>query len=180
MDIIENARKRLKEDVLEIENRTDLTQDQKSEKIIKIFSAICAAVAVQPIPFADIAILTPIQAYMGTRIAAVRGLKLSEQDSKKMLGDISITLGLGLVAQQIALGAYKVGLPFLAGFTTIPLVFGLTYGIGKVMDAYIKSKLRGVSLSPEQLKKIFEEEKKKGKEQGRKNKEAIKTKSKKL
>ena len=115
MDIIENARKRLKEDVLEIENRTDLTQDQKSEKIIKIFSAICAAVAVQPIPFADIAILTPIQAYMGTRIAAVRGLKLSEQDSKKMLGDISITLGLGLVAQQIALGAYKVGLPFLAG-----------------------------------------------------------------
>jgi hypothetical protein len=52
MDIIENARKRLKEDVLEIENRTDLTPDQKSEKIIKIFSAICAAVAVQPIPFA--------------------------------------------------------------------------------------------------------------------------------
>ena len=48
------------------------------------------------------------------------------------------------------------------------------------MDAYIKSKLRGVSLSPEQLKKIFEEEKEKGKEQGRKNKEAIKTKSKKL
>ena len=40
---------------------------QKVDKLLLRFSGICAAVAVQPIPFADIFILTPIQLYMGTR-----------------------------------------------------------------------------------------------------------------
>ena len=41
-------------------------------------------------------------------------------------------LGLSFLAQQTAIGLYKLGLPFIGGFMTIPLVFVLTYSIGKV------------------------------------------------
>ena len=69
--LLSRARAKLERDVLEIEHRTDLTDQQKVDKIIVIFSVGCGAIAVQPIPFADIFILTPLQAYMGQRLGKV-------------------------------------------------------------------------------------------------------------
>ena len=64
-----------------IENRSDITDDEKVTKIINITASICAGLAVQPIPFADFFILTPIQAYIGSRIAAIRGVTVSKNDA---------------------------------------------------------------------------------------------------
>ena len=60
---IENLRKKLKENITEIEDRTDLSDDEKVLRIVKIFAAGCAGLAVQPIPFADFFVLIPIQSY---------------------------------------------------------------------------------------------------------------------
>ena len=126
----------IKENTYGIE-KLDIPADKKIDKILLSFSTICAATAVQPIPFADIFILTPIQLYMGTLIARVRGYEFTmSQVYKEILG----LLGLSYLAQQTAIGLYKTVLPFLGGFMTIPLVFGLTYAIGKVMNFYFVSK----------------------------------------
>ena len=124
---------KLQREYVGIENRTDITDDEKVTKIINITASVCAGVAFQPIPFADIFILTPIQAYMGTRIAAVRGIPITKNEALTTIKEISGVVGLGLLAQQVAIGAYKTFLPFLGAVTTIPLVFGLTYAIGKVL-----------------------------------------------
>ena len=50
-DIVNRAKAKIQREISEIENRQDLTQAQKISQIIHIFSAICAGVAVQPIPF---------------------------------------------------------------------------------------------------------------------------------
>lgn len=155
MDIIDSAKSKIKRQVTDIEQRDDLSEDEKVSRIIHIFSVTCAAVAVQPIPFADIFVLTPIQAYMGVRLSAIHGMPLSEAEAKDLLKEVAGVAGLGLVAQQIALGAYKTGLPFLAGFTTIPLVYGLTYGIGRVMDAYLDKKARRQTLSKTEMEDIW-------------------------
>ena len=165
MDIVEAAKKKIQAEITDIENRTDLSDDQKRSRIIHIFSVTCAAVAVQPIPFADIFILTPIQAYMGVRLSAIRGMPLSEVEAKDLLKEIAGVVGLGMAAQQAALGLYKVGLPFLAGFTTIPLVYGLTYAIGRVMDFYLEKKSKGQTVSNADLKKMWGKFKEEGKEQ---------------
>lgn len=78
--LLASLKERLRRDVMEIESRSDLTDDQKVNQIIIVFSSICAGVAIQPIPFADVFVLTPIQAYMGTRISAIRGMPLSEKE----------------------------------------------------------------------------------------------------
>ena len=124
------------------------------------FSSVCAATAVQPIPFADIFILTPIQLYMGTLIAEARGYKFSMSEIyKEILG----VLGLSFLAQQTAIGLYKLGLPFIGGFMTIPLVFILTYAIGKVMDFYFVSKTQGKTLTKDDLKNFFKQARKEAK-----------------
>ena len=153
---------KLQREYVGIENRTDITDDEKVTQLINVTASICAGVAFQPIPFADIFILTPIQAYMGTRIAAVRGIRVSNNDALTSIKEISGVVGLGLLAQQVAIGAYKTGLPGLGGFMTLPLVFGLTYAVGRVMDVYFVSKARGGLVNPETLKEIWKNAKKEG------------------
>jgi uncharacterized protein (DUF697 family) len=153
--LLESAKRKIQAEITDIENRDDLSDDQKRSRIIHIFSVTCAAIAVQPIPFADIFVLTPIQAYMGVRLSAVRGMPLSEAAATDLLKEIAGVVGLGMAAQQAALGLYKVGLPFLAGFTTIPLVYGLTYAIGCVMDFYLEKKSRGQTMSKADIKSVW-------------------------
>ena len=167
MDIIDTAKNKIASEVTDIENRSDLSDEQKRSQIIHIFSVTCAAVAVQPIPFADIFVLTPIQAYMGVRLSAIRGMPLSDAESTDLLKEIAGIVGLGMTAQQVALGLYKVGLPFLAGFTTIPLVYGLTYAIGHIMDYYLDKKSRGQAIRNADLQTMWKKIREEGKAQAK-------------
>lgn len=138
----------------------NISPDEKVKKLLLRFSAICGAVAIQPIPFADIFILTPIQLYMGTLIAEVRGYKFSMTEIyKEILG----LIGLAYLAQQTAIGLYKTILPFLGAITTVPLVFALTYAIGSVMDFYFVSKTKGKKVTKEDLINVFKQAKKSAK-----------------
>jgi len=174
MEILDKARESIKKEVTDIENRTDLTDDQKVTRICTVFSTTCAAIAVQPIPFADIFVLTPIQAYMGKKIADIRGFNISEAGAKEIFKELAGLVGLGFLSQQLAIGAYKTVLPFISGVTTIPLVFGLTYGMGKVMDYYFEKKIKGEKVDPEMIKNIFKKAKAEGKQKSKENKEEIK------
>lgn len=173
MEILDKARAIVKKEVTDIENRIDLSDDQKVTRICTVFGTTCAAVAVQPIPFADIFVLTPIQAYMGKKIADIRGYNISEAGAKEIFKELAGLVGLGFLSQQLAIGAYKTVLPFISGVTTIPLVFGLTYGMGKVMDYYFEKKIKGEKLDPEMVKSIFKKAKAEGKLKSKKNKDEI-------
>ena len=143
--VISKAKEKLKKEVLQIENRTDLSSDEKVNRIIKIFASVCAVLAVQPIPFADEFVLTPIQAYMGTRISAIRGLPISEAKATEIIKELAGVVGLGLLAKQLVIGGYKTFIPYLGAITTIPIVYGLTFTIGKIMDVYFIKKSRNES-----------------------------------
>ena len=154
-------------------NQLNISPEKKVDKLLIFFSSVCAATAVQPIPFADIFILTPIQLYMGTLIAEARGYKFSMSEIyKEILG----VIGLAYLAQQTAIGLYKTILPFFGAITTIPLVFVLTYAIGKVMDFYFVSKAQGRKLTKDDLMNFFKQARKDAKKNF--TKEEIKKKTK--
>ena len=164
---ISSFKKMISRNLTDIENRDDLSADEKATKVIHIFSATCAGVATQPIPFMDIFLLTPIQMYMAERLAAVRGVPMSQASITEIVTDLGKVILLGMLAQQAALGLYKVGLPILAGFTTIPLVYGLTYAIGKVLDYLVIQRAKGVRVSEEEIKDVWKKAKLEGKKRGK-------------
>lgn len=172
-NIIAQAKERLHRDIIAIEKRTDLTEDEKVSQITNKFSIACAAIATQPIPIADFFVLTPIQGYMGTRIAAIRGISISEGKATDLLKELAGVVGLGMLGQNFVLTAYKVGVPYAGGFMTIPLVYGATYAIGRVMDAYFKQKRKGESIDKEALKLIWKETLEKKKAEGKKMRKEI-------
>lgn len=173
-NLIAKARDRLQSEVMDIEKRQDLTDDQKVSQIIVIFSTVCAGIAVQPIPFADIFILTPLQAFMGTRISAIRGMPLSEKQSADLIKELMGVVGMGMLAQQLGIAAAKIFFPIFGGVATIPVVFGLTFGIGKLMDVYFVNKAAGRTLSASELKQEWKRQKAAGEAEGKKRESTIK------
>lgn len=173
MEIIDRIKDKIRAEVSDIEQRTDLTSEQKIEKICVVFGTFCGALAAQPIPFADIFVLTPIQAYMGKKIADIHGYHITEQSATSVVREMAGLIGLGLLSQQLAIGAYKTFIPFLGAITTIPLVFGLTYGMGKVMNAYFKAKIKGEAISKEHIQNVFRNAKKEGQKIGKEKEKDI-------
>lgn len=161
------ARRRVNREFMDIEHRTDLSDDDKVSQLTHITCATCAGIAIQPIPFADIFILTPVQAFAGSRIAAVRGVPVTEAEVSDLIKEIAGIVGLGLIAQQLAIGFLKIFLPGGGGFFSIPLVYGLTYAICRVMDAYFSAKRRNRKLSAEEIRDTWKQARKKGEQEGK-------------
>jgi len=171
--LLAKARSKLQRHVTDIEVRTDLTEDQKVSQIVVVFSTVCAAIAVQPIPFADIFILTPLQAFMGTRIAAIRGLRLSQQEATEVIKEIMGFVGMGLIAQQLGIAAAKILFPIFGGVATVPVVFGLTFAIGKVMDAYFINKIAGRKMTADEIRNIWKKAKEAGTREGKQREKEV-------
>jgi len=162
--------------LLDIESREDISIKEKSDRIIHFFCATCAAISVQSIPFADTFILTPLQAYMATRLASIHDISVTKANAWENVTDLGKVIGLGFLAQNIALGAYKMGLPGLAGFTTIPLVYGFTYAIGQLLnEMYLRRSKNKDKMTGKEIKEMWKKMKKEGLNLGKQKKDEIKS-----
>ncbi|HPN72409.1 MAG TPA: DUF697 domain-containing protein [Candidatus Omnitrophota bacterium] len=143
----------------------NITTSQKIDRIIHGTGMVCGIIAVQPIPFADIFILTPIQTVMVMNIGKVYGFDISQKKAHEVITEIAGVVGLGYLAQQTVIGLYKTIVPFAGGVFTIPFVWGSTFGIGRVAKYYFEN-LKGGKKKMD--KNIAKQEFKKGLEQGKK------------
>jgi uncharacterized protein (DUF697 family) len=116
-------------------------------QVIAACSAAAAAVAVQPFPLLDVALITPIQIAMVQAIGRVHGHDL---DRKAVL-EILTTLGASLVAQNAMMAAAKF-IPLLGWVVGISMAFALTWSIGEVSDHYF---LAGRGVEPSELRAMF-------------------------
>jgi len=161
---VRNLKHLLNKDAEGLSDGTPSAQaDKQVSRSIHLTAGICAAVATQPLPFADIFILTPIQATLACKIARTRGHEVSRGQASRLLRELAGVIGLGLAGQQTAIGLYKLGLPGLGGFMTIPLVYGITYGIGRVIDLYYVAMAKGIAFDKKQAKRVFKSGRKEGK-----------------
>jgi len=134
-----------------------INKSTKVKLVIHATALICALVAVQPLPFADIMILTPIQLVMVTALNKILGNPFEKSKLEEVLASLLGVVGWGTLAQQVILGLYKSFIPFLGGFTTIPLVYASTYALGMAAKTLIEAKKSDRTISDDELKKKVEE-----------------------
>lgn len=150
---VESEKKKLMFILDNIVEDPSIPQEKKISLIIHTTSMICGIIAVQPIPFADVWILSPIQLIMVIYLNKAIGNPFESSKIKEIVTSLLAIVGWGVLAQQLILGAYKTVLPFIAGVTTIPLVYAATYALGKGAVVILESKKRDRTVSDEELKK---------------------------
>jgi len=122
-------------------NSTDLKANV--DRVILVCSGVCAGIAMQPIPFADAFVLTPVEMIMVMKIGHLYGFSISKERAASIVKELAGVVGMGWVAKNLILAGYKTFIPYAGGFFTVPLVFGACYGIGKVADLYFRCKQEG-------------------------------------
>jgi uncharacterized protein (DUF697 family) len=106
------------------------------------------AVTIQPFPFVDTALITPIQIAMVQGVGKIHGYKLDTKSIVEMLG----TFGASIVAQNIVMGAAKF-IPFFGWVVSISIGYALTWAIGEVSDHYFRN---GRHVDEAELKEMFQ------------------------
>ena len=117
-------------------------QREVAQVLVKSTTAICTAVGTQPIPLADLPILTTLQLVMVSGIMYISGRERSLRAATEFIGALGANVGAGMLLRE----GTRAVLKFFPGWGN--LVCGMvagagTYGIGKAATAYF---LEGASL----------------------------------
>jgi len=110
-------------------------QAEIAELLVKSTSAICAAIGAQPIPLADLPVLTTLQLVMVSGIMYISGRERSLRAATEFLGAIGANVGLGMILREGARFALK----FLPGWGNVVcgMVAGAgTFAIGRAATVY--------------------------------------------
>jgi uncharacterized protein (DUF697 family) len=110
-------------------------QSEIAELLVKSTSAICAAVGAQPIPLADLPVLTTLQLVMVSGIMYISGRERSLRAATEFIGAIGANVGVGMILREGARFALK----FLPGWGNV--VCGMvaaagTFAIGRAATVY--------------------------------------------
>ena len=103
--------------------------------LLKSFSALCGVIGVQPIPLADMPILTALQTLMVGMIIHTAGRPFSARLVAEFLGALGFSIGAGLVLREGARAAVRI-VPFWGNAVSGFVAGAGTYAIGKAAIAY--------------------------------------------
>ena len=110
-------------------------QAEIAEMLVKSTSAICAAIGAQPIPLADLPILTTLQLVMVSGIMYISGRERSLRAATEFVGALGANVGLGMILREGTRAALK----FFPGWGNVVcgMVAGAgTYAIGRAATVY--------------------------------------------
>ena len=113
-----------------------------AQMLVKSTTAICAAIGAQPIPLADMPVLTALQVLMVSGIMYVSGRERSLRAAAEFMAALGANVGVGMLLRE----GTRAMLKFLPGWGNVVcgMVAGAgTYAIGRAATAYF---LEGVSL----------------------------------
>ncbi|MFL6527145.1 MAG: YcjF family protein [Chthoniobacterales bacterium] len=118
-------------------------QNEIAQLLIKSTAAICAAIGAQPIPLADLPILTTLQLLMVSGIMYIGGRERSMRAATEFVGALGMNVGAGMVLREGARAALKL-LPGWGNVICGMIAGAGTYAIGKAASVYF---IEGLSLN---------------------------------
>jgi uncharacterized protein (DUF697 family) len=138
-------------------------QREVAQLLVKSTTAVCTAIGAQPIPLADLPILTSLQLMMVSGIMYVSGRERSLRGAAEFAGALGANVGAAMLLREGARAILK----FFPGWGNVVcgLVAGSgTYAIGRAATAYF---IEGVSLKDARRTYLANRKKRKRQESGK-------------
>jgi uncharacterized protein (DUF697 family) len=139
------------------------SREENAEEVIRSAALLAGAIAVEPLPFADLLLITPLQAKMVLHIGKVYGYEVSATRAREIAQELGVTVAYGVAARQVMRGLAKLALPVIGGLITAPAVYGWTYALGRTAEAYFQRKQAGEPFGKPQQTLVAQEARKNSK-----------------
>lgn len=136
-----------------------LSREENVDEVIKSAALLAGAVAVEPVPFADILLITPVQAKMVLHIGKIYGFELTPERALEIARELGATVAYGLAARQVMRGIAKMALPVIGGLITAPAVYGWTFALGRLAQNYFERKHAGLPFEKTDKNRVIQEAK---------------------
>lgn len=133
--------------------RAKKVQLEISQDLVRSLTTVCAAIGVQPIPFADFPILTAIQFAMVSGIMHVSGRELGLKSAAEFFGALGVNIGVGMVFREGARAAAKL-MPGWGNAISGGVAAAGTYAVGRSAIGYF---IEGISIG--EARKLFHHQK---------------------
>jgi predicted GTPase len=134
--------------------RARAVQEELATTLTKAMAAVCAGVALAPIPVADIVPLTALQTGLVAAIAWVSGRSVDRRGSSEFLAGLGANVGVAFVLREVVRALLKVVAPGGGPVVSATIAFSGTMAIGAAARAYF---IAGVSLKD--ARRIFRRQK---------------------
>jgi small GTP-binding protein len=122
-------------------------KEKRIRALIYSKAGVCAAVALVPIPVADILILTPIQMAMVATIGYFHGIEVTADRAAELMGVMGAGVGFREAARQLAKLVPGYGLVVSAS-----IAFAGTVALGEVANVWFSRRMK---VDPQDLKELF-------------------------
>lgn len=136
-----------------------LSREENVDDVIKSAALLSGAISVEPLPFADMLLITPVQAKMVLHIGKIYGHDVSAERAAEIVQELGATFAYGLAARQVMRGLAKLALPVVGGLITAPAVYGWTFALGRLAQNHFERKAQGLPDSRREQVKVIQEAK---------------------
>jgi uncharacterized protein (DUF697 family) len=124
-------------------------QAQIATSLLKSFTAVCGVIGMQPIPLADMPILTTLQSLLVGMVVYVSGRRASARLIAEFAGALGLNIGVGFVFREGARALLKV-FPIWGNAISGIVAGAGTYAVGRAAIAYFIE-----DLPLQETKKLF-------------------------
>jgi uncharacterized protein (DUF697 family) len=137
-----------------------ITQTEIAQTLVKSTTAICAAIGAQPIPLADLPVLTALQLVMVSGVMYISGRERSLRAATEFITALGVNVGAGMILRE----GTRALLKFFPGWGNVVCgaVAGAgTYAIGRAAIVYF---LEGLTLGDARRTYLSSRKKRAGRE----------------
>jgi uncharacterized protein (DUF697 family) len=109
------------------------------QRLIRERALLCSGIALEPIPFLDLAIILPIHVKMVFDIGGIYGFELSTERAKEIALELAGTVAINYAARVATRSALKF-VPVAGSLLASPLMYGTTFALGNLAERYFRSR----------------------------------------
>ncbi|HEX2863773.1 MAG TPA: DUF697 domain-containing protein [Deinococcales bacterium] len=131
---------------------------ENAQEAIAAAALVSAAVAAEPIPWLDLAVMLPLQVRMIASVGECYGFPMNLARARRVAVELGGGALLGFGARQALRELGKVVAPAVGGLITAPLAYAATFSLGHLAERYYRA-LRGEvpRFTPEERRRLSAE-----------------------
>jgi uncharacterized protein (DUF697 family) len=125
--------------VITVGTSTGSQEHETAQRLIRERALLCSGIALEPIPFLDLAIILPVHIKMVFDIGKVYGFELTTERAKEIVFELAGTVAINYAARVATRSALKF-VPGVGSLLASPLMYGTTFALGNLAERYFRSR----------------------------------------